>query len=86
MMDLTDEQREELKRKVQEEKVERVQKRLSTKASITVLVLLIYGFGWWNIRGMSTIETIVYVVVAGLVSIFLAVWVYRDARRRPMNL
>ncbi len=88
-MGLSDEQKEELGRKVKEEQVRQTQKRLSTKASLTILILLIYGFSWgemWReMRGGSVIQTILYIAGTAVVGLIMAIWVYRDARRRPMR-
>lgn len=88
-MGLSDEQKEELGRKVKEEQVRRTQKRLSTKASLTILILLIYGFSWgemWReMRGGSVSQTVLYIVVTVVIGLIMAIWVYRDARRRPMR-
>jgi len=84
-MGLSDEQKEELGRKVKEEQIRRTQKRLSTKASLTILILLIYGFSWGEMQGGSVSQTVLYIVVTVVIGLIMAIWVYRDARRRPMR-
>jgi len=78
MRNLTNEQKEELQRKIQDEQVKRAKKRWSTQAYLTVLVFLGLGAGWWYPRGGWEIP-------AAISAVCVAFWVYRDAKKRSMR-
>lgn len=83
MRDLTNEQKEELQRKITDEKVKRAQKRWSTKAYLIVLIFLGLGAGWWHPQGGG--EMIAARIILAVVAILVALWVYRDAKKRSMR-
>jgi uncharacterized membrane protein len=89
MAGITNGQREELRRKVQEEQVKRVQKR-PLKTFLTILCFLGYnflGFGWsWrDLLKLGIREAIAPIIVTGVINILVAVWIYIDAKRRSMR-
>ena len=84
MRNLANEQKEELQRKIQDEQVKQIKKRWSTKAYIRSLFFLACGVGWWYPRGEAGLFWVFWVVGA-VVAILIALWVYRDARKRSMR-
>jgi hypothetical protein len=85
MRNLTNEEKEELQRKIQDEQVKRTQKRWSTKAYLTVLILLGLGAGWWSPEVEWEVLPLLLRVIAAVVAILVALWVYQDAKKRSMR-